>query len=149
MIPYLPPGVVTLVRCWVVGTRWTKPMNTLLEGRWVMSKKHYKKKNNTNNNNNNLVSNSIWAGTKINENSKMKLLLLWHCLWQNQYDKLDKNTQYLWWKLKASPLKSLVLHFTVLQNRHNRGPLICLKICSKMAYAQLKKVDNDAIWPFM
>ena len=36
-----------------------------------------------------------------------------------------------WRILKAPPLKSLVLHFLVFQNRPNRGPLICSKICLK------------------
>ena len=46
--------------------------------------------------------------------------------------------------LKAPVLISSDLHFSVLQNRPNRGPLICLKICSKKLQ---KKFNNDAICP--
>ena len=43
--------------------------------------------------------------------------------------KLSRTTSLkIWRMLKTSPLKSSVLHFSVLQNRPNRGPLICSKI---------------------
>ena len=34
------------------------------------------------------------------------------------------------WMLKAPPHKSSDLHFSILQNRPDRGPIICSKICS-------------------
>ena len=47
-------------------------------------------------------------------------------------------------KFKRQILKSSVLHFSVFQNRPNRGPLICSKIGSKR-HVPDKKIDNDAI----
>ena len=47
--------------------------------------------------------------------------------------------------LKAPPLKSSVLHFSVLQNRPDRGQLMCSKICSKSSKIS-KQVDNAYFW---
>ena len=47
--------------------------------------------------------------------------------------------------LKAPPLKSSVLHFSVLLKRLLKGLLICSKICSKSS--KINKKVNNAICP--
>ena len=65
---------------------------------------------------------------------KVKLLRLTHQKFLAlEKDSLQKETlkQVQRRMLKAPPLKSLGLHFSVLQDRPDRGALICSKICSK------------------
>ena len=77
--------------------------------------------------------------------------LLWNSLWWKMLSSPSKSWTYLVIvnsmcckvynmfsyplrrMLKAPLLKSSVLYFLVLQNRPNRGSLICSKICSKNA----------------
>ena len=44
---------------------------------------------------------------------------------------LIKDNQVKWRMLKVPPLKFLVLHFSILQNRPDRGPLMCSKYVQK------------------
>ena len=55
------------------------------------------------------------------------------------------NTQFIGRMLKAPPIKSLVLHFSVLQNGPDRGLLICSKYVQKSS--KISKKVNNAICP--